>query len=403
MKIAMAFLEKFVDANGGIERVLCNFANAMTARGHEVSVLYCYGGSGSPAYPLSEKVKLYNLMAIRPGKWKYKKLNQNVSFIRKILREGVRIVAPQTAREWNQAAKGGLIKAEMQEVIQQISPDVILSFRAETSNMLLNVAHIHTPVITMFHVDPETVMSKLSAGEVKAINGSAFSQVLLKSGINAVKKICPQADVRWVPNAVPQYNEQAELAVKKQKYKIINVARIEKTAKRQHLLIKAFSLLADEFPEWSVELWGGDDVKGVYTKELRTLIQKKHLEERVFLKGKTDQVLSAYLNADIFAFPSAYEGFGMALAEAMSAGLPAVAYRSCPAVNEIVRNEMSGLLVDDGVEAFAAGLRKLMTCQELRSKMGAAAKKEMEQYAPEKVWDRWETLFAEVVAKHTQG
>ena len=188
-----------------------------------------------------------------------------------------------------------------------------------------------------------------------------------------------------------------------QKYKIINVARIEKTAKRQHLLIKAFSLLADEFPEWGVELWGGDDVKGVYTKELRTLIQKKHLEERVFLKGKTDQVLSAYLNADIFAFPSAYEGFGMALAEAMSAGLPAVAYRSCPAVNEIVRNEMSGLLVDDGVEAFAAGLRKLMTCQELRSKMGAAAKKEMEQYAPEKVWDRWETLFAEVVAKHTQG
>lgn len=55
MKIAMAFLEKFVDANGGIERVLCNFANAMAARGHEVSVLYCYGGSGSPAYSLSEK------------------------------------------------------------------------------------------------------------------------------------------------------------------------------------------------------------------------------------------------------------------------------------------------------------------------------------------------------------
>ena len=266
--------------------------------------------------------------------------------------------------------------------------------------MLLNAANIHVPVVTMFHVDPATVMSKLSAGEVKAINRSAFSQVLLKSGIDAVKEICPQADVRWVPNAVPQYRETADLAEKKTKYKIINVARIEKTAKRQHLLIQAFSLLAEKFPEWTVEFWGGDDLKGAYTRELQNLIQSKGLKDRVFLKGKTDQVLDVYMNADIFAFPSAYEGFGMALAEAMSAGLPAVAYRSCPAVNEIVRNEVNGLLVDDGAEAFAVGLQRLMTDQELRVKMGMAAKEDMEQYAPKKVWDRWEMLLDEVSAKH---
>lgn len=88
------------------------------------------------------------------------------------------------------------------------------------------------------------------------------------------------------------------------------------------------------------------------------------------------------------------------MAEAMSAGLPVVAYRSCPAVNELVRDGETGLLVDDGVDALAEGLKKLMEDQELRERMGRAAHESMKEFAPEKIWDQWEALMQDVIAKH---
>ena len=88
------------------------------------------------------------------------------------------------------------------------------------------------------------------------------------------------------------------------------------------------------------------------------------------------------------------------MTEAMSAGLPVVAYRSCPAVNELVRDGETGLLVDDGMDALAEGLKKLIEDQELRERMGSAAHESMKEFAPEKIWDEWETLMQDVIAKH---
>ena len=88
------------------------------------------------------------------------------------------------------------------------------------------------------------------------------------------------------------------------------------------------------------------------------------------------------------------------MTEAMSAGLPVVAYHSCPAVNELVRDGETGLLVDDGVDALAEGLKKLMENQELRERMGRVAHESMKEFAPEKIWDQWEALMQDVIAKH---
>ena len=110
----------------------------------------------------------------------------------------------------------------------------------------------------------------------------------------------------------------------------------------------------------------------------------------------TDNVLDVYNKAAIFAFPSAYEGFGLALTEAMSAGLPAVGCKSCPAVNELIKDGENGFLCENGVDAFAQALEKLMSDEELREKMGQAAKEDMKQYAPDKIWDMWEKLIEQV-------
>lgn len=158
-------------------------------------------------------------------------------------------------------------------------------------------------------------------------------------------------------------------------------------------MIEAFAKLSKKYPQWRVEFWGADWNKK-YKKELEDLVTKYHLGNRVLFKGVTHNVLEKNLAADIFAWPSAYEGFGLAMTEAMSAGLPVVAFRSCQAAREIV-GEDCGILVSDGVNAFSKGLEELMANREKRVQMGASAKESMRQYAPNKIWDAWDRLIKE--------
>ena len=113
--------------------------------------------------------------------------------------------------------------------------------------------------------------------------------------------------------------------------------------------------------------------------------------------GTTHDVESVLRQGDIFVFPSAYEGFGLTIAEGMSVGLPAVAYASCPAVNELVHDGVDGFLVEDGVESLREKMELLMSDMDLRVKMGTAAHEAMKEYSDDKIWAAWEKLIQETV------
>ena len=170
--------------------------------------------------------------------------------------------------------------------------------------------------------------------------------------------------------------------------------------KRQHLLIESFAKIARKYPQWKVELWGEEQNSNQYTMYLTSLIIKYHLESQVFLRGNAKNVIDIYKKADIFAFPSAFEGFGLAMTEAMSAGLAVIAFQSCPAVNELIQSGRNGLLVKDGVKALSEGLEYLMTNREKRLAFGKQAQQDMKKYAAKEIWDQWEKIMIEVVSSH---
>ncbi len=63
MKILVAHLgSNWVNMCGGVERVTCNLANALVARGHEVSIIYRDWCEGEPYFPLDQRVKQYNIL-----------------------------------------------------------------------------------------------------------------------------------------------------------------------------------------------------------------------------------------------------------------------------------------------------------------------------------------------------
>ena len=112
--------------------------------------------------------------------------------------------------------------------------------------------------------------------------------------------------------------------------------------------------------------------------------------------GTTNNVNDVLNQGDIFVFPSAYEGFGLTLAEAMSIGLPGIGYKNCSAVNELIQDGVNGLLADDGVDSLAEKMQQLMGNQEMRARFGKAAHEAMKQYDSAIIWDEWEKLIAEV-------
>jgi len=80
-----------------------------------------------------------------------------------------------------------------------------------------------------------------------------------------------------------------------------------------------------------------------------------------------------YVRADCFCLPTIQEGFGIAFAEAMAAGLPVVACRAA-AVPEMVVDRRTGLLVNrESPEELAMALETLLMNDGLRAELGAAA------------------------------
>ena len=120
---------------------------------------------------------------------------------------------------------------------------------------------------------------------------------------------------------------------------------------------------------------------------------------QVFLKGESRDILSEYVDADIFCLPSAYEGFPLSLTEAMSAGLPAVGFNTCPAVNELIEDHYNGILSENNTTALANSLRALMENKALRIELGKNAKNSMKSYAPDKIWAQWDALIRSSVSK----
>ena len=122
---------------------------------------------------------------------------------------------------------------------------------------------------------------------------------------------------------------------------IVNVGRLTEQ-KNQKLLIRSFSLIADQFPDFVLKIFGDGPEKN----NLELLINELGLDNRVELMGNVCNVTDKIYKSRLFVFSSDYEGLPNALAEAMALGLPCVSTDCSPGgARMLIDNGINGTIV----------------------------------------------------------
>jgi GalNAc-alpha-(1->4)-GalNAc-alpha-(1->3)-diNAcBac-PP-undecaprenol alpha-1,4-N-acetyl-D-galactosaminyltransferase len=168
---------------------------------------------------------------------------------------------------------------------------------------------------------------------------------------------------------------------------VLMVGRLIKT-KHQDELIRLF--LQIRVPGWKLVLVGYDHLKQNNKEQLRSVISENGGENRVFLEGKQSEVDSYYARSRVFAFTSSSEGFPNAIGEAMTAGLPVVAFDCVAGPSEMIRDCQTGFLVPVlDFQKFRERLEWLMTDELLRDSFGARGKKQIREFTLDRIGDKF--------------
>lgn len=136
--------------------------------------------------------------------------------------------------------------------------------------------------------------------------------------------------------------------------------------KNYELLVRAFRPVAERLPH-SLVIVGG---KGWLTEGLSAEIDRQQLTSRVHLAGFVDDedLPALYSTAELLAFPSLYEGFGLPLLEAMACGVPVISSNasSLPEVVRSIEGEAAILISPHDEPAWTAEMLRLLTDSDAR-------------------------------------
>jgi glycosyltransferase involved in cell wall biosynthesis len=389
-------IDRIAGRSGGAERVLVETANRLAARGHEMQILTHETRQGAPFYPLDFGVVHTNL---RPPQAARNRLRRRLD----VRREGLHSRFENAGWPLDHAiwlSKYGGFWRRLSRHLAAHEPDVAVAF-LPPAIVALGLARPSPGLrrIASLHNVPEHDLANPARWDPSPLDRRRRLEALGR--MDAITVLLPDfrdwfaPDLRERVVALPNVVRPISIArVRRHKTRrkvVLSVGRLA-GVKRHGLLIEAWAKLADEFPDWSLRIFG----VGPLAAELAARVAALGLEGRVELMGHTDAIDEQYLDASIVVHPAEHEGWGLAVTEAMAAGVPVIGFADCPGVNQLIRDGETGLLVagdGDRTASLAAAMASLMRDEPRRAAMAEVAPAAMRAYHPDRVVDLWEALL----------
>jgi glycosyltransferase involved in cell wall biosynthesis len=239
--------------------------------------------------------------------------------------------------------------------------------------------------------DGFVAMSRRIRTEMLAAGVREDKAILIPHGVDTARLLPPSSEERA--------RARADLGLPAKACVIVYTGRLLR-GKGLETLLGAFVRVASRVPDAHLLIVGSGAGQALSVEdELRRSAVASGLGPRVTFTGRLDDVGEALRAADVFAFPSLYEGLGISLVEAASTGLPAVGSRTGGIV-DVIEDGGSGWLVTPGaIEELAARLEELATDAALRERFGRRAREiAVTRFDEGQALIRYRALLAEAAA-----
>jgi glycosyltransferase involved in cell wall biosynthesis len=209
-----------------------------------------------------------------------------------------------------------------------------------------------------------------------------------------MSRYVPRAKLRQVLN--PLVIPACPPGIERRQKRVIAVARLVHQ-KGYDLLLDAFGRIADQAPDWTLDIVGD----GPLLEPLQARARDLGVTGRVVFHGHLADPFPLLYQASVFVLPSRFEGMPNAMLEAMGCGLPVIVSDASPGPLELIRHEDTGLVVPkEDAPALAAAMLRTFRDAVLRERLAAGALREAQQMDIDIVAAEWERLIAEASAVH---
>ena len=350
---------------GGMERVLADKMNYLSERyGYDVVLMTVNQGDHTVPFSLNPRINHIDLGVRLHQQYEYRGVKRF-------------LIHRQLVTQ---------LKDKIGKALQQIDADVIICAKLDFVGVL-NEVRGKTPLIVESHTlcradyyEQSGLLRRLHILEYKRQVKKADVVVALTAG-DAKDWREYNRNVCVIPNVVHinQTDNYSDCAEKR----IVFVGRFTKQ-KDFDCLLRIWSMVYSRHQDWTLDIYSDGEIDA----------------PGVCVCKPIDNIMEKYCNSSMLLLTSLFEPFGLVLPEAMSCGLPVVAF-DCPyGPADIITDGVDGFLVKNrDVNEFADRVCQLIEDRELRVRMGQAAVKSAQRYRADLIMPKWKELFERLCQK----
>lgn len=361
---------------GGIEKSIVALANILCQK-YEVEIACSYK-LYEPAFSIDKRVSIkYLISDLVPNKKNFVDAVNKKKFI-SALREGVKAFNILRLR-----------RKTMIQYIKTTDADVIIASRDIFDNWLSQYGKNDVLKIGWEH---NHYHDDLRYAKRIVRNSSKLDYLVLVSEQlqDFYKKKLENSKCQcvYIPNIIDSIPSNCSLLTEK---RLISVGRLSKE-KGYIDLLKIYSILFEKHPDWVLDIIGDGPEKD----KLQSFIHGHNLEKNVTLHGfRNREYIDEMLhNSSIYVMTSFTESFGIVLIEAMSHGLPCIAFSSAEGACELISSGENGYLIKNrSYPAMIKKIEDLMEDLDTRRKLGKAGRVCVKKYTADVVKEQWYNLI----------
>lgn len=359
---------------GGIENAIASLANLLS-KNYQVEIISTYKLYSEPVFEINSDVKITYLMEhIKPNRKEidYYRKNKNYSMLIKEAFKSVRVLY--------------LKKKLMVKAIKNLDTDVVITTRTLHNKWVSKYGNRNYKKIAWehnHHNNDEKYISDL----VKSCENINYLVLVSKELKDFYKNYLGDKAI-YIPNCLDNIPKRSSKLDSKN---FIAVGRLSKEKGFDDLL-RLFKKLTFKYPDWKLNIVGD----GLERNNLLELAKELKLGDKVVFHGyqNKEYINKLLLESSVYLMTSHTESFGLVLIEAMSYGVPCVAYSSAQGANEIIDDGVNGYLINDrNEEEMIKKISCIVSDDKLRRKLGKKAKEKSREYSGNAVLEKWNKVI----------